>query len=184
MRVITGKYKGRKLATPEDTSIRPTSERTRESIFNLLMHGQFGGAHIREQRVADICCGTGALGIEALSRGATHGVFVDQSKAGLELAKKNVTHVGALQDATFILADANHLPKATEPCALIMIDPPYDTNIIPQVARCLVAQGWVTQGSVLVTEVRFTTDVPELPEFTLLVERQYGKAKVMIWEAN
>ncbi|MBN8544117.1 MAG: 16S rRNA (guanine(966)-N(2))-methyltransferase RsmD [Alphaproteobacteria bacterium] len=182
MRVITGKYKGRKLTPPADTSIRPTSERTRESLFNLLMHGQFGGANIIHQRVADICCGTGALGIEALSRGATHCVFVDQAKAGLELAKKNVEHIGATADASFILSDANHLPKATEPCALVMIDPPYDINIIPRVAGSLIEQGWVKTGSILVTEVRFTTDMPELPGFSLLLDRQYGKAKVLIWE--
>ncbi len=184
MRVITGKYKGRKLASPADTSIRPTSERTRESIFNLLMHGQFGGTQIIHQRVADICCGTGALGIEALSRGAAHCVFVDQAKAGLELAKKNVEHIGATADASFILSDANHLSKASEPCALIMIDPPYDTNIIPRVAQSLIDQGWVKTGSILVTEVRFTTDMPELPGFSLLLDRQYGKAKELIWEAN
>lgn len=182
MRVITGKYKGRKLTPPADTNIRPTSERTRESIFNLLMHGQFGGEQIREQRVADICCGTGALGIEALSRGATHCVFIDQAKSGLELARSNVAALGATSDATFLLSDANNLPKTNDPCALIMIDPPYDVNIVPRVAESLLANGWVKQGSILVVEVRFTTDIPELAGYTLLQERGYGKAKILIWE--
>lgn len=183
MRVITGKYKGRKLSPPADTSIRPTSDRTRESIFNLLMHGQFGGTQIIGQRVADICCGTGALGIEALSRGAAHCVFVDNSKAGVELARTNATTLKAHGDASFILSDATRLPKVAEPCALIMLDPPYDTNITARVAESLLANGWVKKGSIFVSEVRFTTDIEKLPGFTLLLEREYGKTKILIWEA-
>jgi 16S rRNA (guanine966-N2)-methyltransferase len=184
MRVITGKYKGRKLTPPSDRTIRPTSDRTRESIFNLLMHGQFGGAQIVGQRVADICCGTGALGIEALSRGSAHCVFVDQAKASLELAKHNVAHVGATGDATFIVSDAIHLPKANEPCTLIMMDPPYDANIIPRIALSLRTQGWVKEGSLMVTEMMFANTIPAIEGFTLRIERQYGKAKILIWECS
>lgn len=181
MRVISGLYKGRKLITPLDDKIRPTSDRTRESIFNLLMHGQFGGQQVIGQRVADICCGTGALGIEALSRGAIHCTFVDQTKNHLALAEQNVKHVGATQ-VQFLLSDATRLPQAAEPCALILIDPPYENHIIPRIAASLREQGWVKSGSVMVTEVIFTNDMPPLEGYELVSERKYGKAKILIWK--
>lgn len=182
MRIISGQFKGRKLTPPKDDAIRPTSEMARESLFNLLMHGQFGGGHIIGQRVADICSGTGALGIEALSRGATHCTFVDFSKAAVALTEKNVAHVGATHMAQCMLADAKALPKAREPFALVMMDPPYGDNILPDIVRSLMKQGWLQAGSLLATEMLSTRDVPPIEGATMLTERRYGKAKIVIWE--
>jgi 16S rRNA (guanine966-N2)-methyltransferase len=180
MRVISGIYKGRKLTPPDDDKIRPTSDRTRESIFNLIMHGQFGGQQVMGQRVADICCGTGALGIEALSRGASHCTFVDQTKAHLALAEKNCAAIGAT-NAHFITCDATRLPNVAEPFALILIDPPYENNIIPRVATSLREKGWVKSGSIMVTEVIFSNELPPLEGYEMVSERKYGKAKILIW---
>lgn len=182
MRVISGIYKGRKLMPPMDDKVRPTSDRTRESIFNLLMHGQFGGQQVIGQRVADICCGTGALGIEALSRGASHCSFVDHSKTHLALAERNCAAMG-ITGADFILCDATRLPKAARSYSLILIDPPYENHIIPRIAYSLREQSWVTSGSVLVTEVMFANDLPPLESYEMVTERKYGKAKILIWKA-
>ena len=86
MRIIAGQFKNRRLLTPDDRSVRPTGSRTREALFNLLMHGHYAGENIVGQPVADICCGTGALGLEALSRGATSCIFLDRD---VTLARKN-----------------------------------------------------------------------------------------------
>src|ERR1700744_698644 len=106
MRIIAGQFKGRKLLPPEGKDIRPTSDRTRESVFNLLMHGQYAGEAILGQHVLDICCGTGALGLEALSRGARIATFIDADKKSIELARKNALHCGVTNAAFFVQADA------------------------------------------------------------------------------
>ncbi|MCE3005568.1 MAG: 16S rRNA (guanine(966)-N(2))-methyltransferase RsmD [Rickettsiales bacterium] len=182
MRVIAGIHKGRKLEVPVDRAIRPTSERTRESLFNVLMHGRFGGACVIHQRVADICCGTGALGIEALSRGATHVTFVDVAKTSLLITERNLRHLGASQQATLIASDATRLPKATEPFALILLDPPYDMPILSAIAASLRQGGWVKTGSILAAEIASSRPIPELLGAELITERRYGKAKILIWE--
>jgi 16S rRNA (guanine966-N2)-methyltransferase len=182
MRVIAGIHKGRKLEVPIDRAIRPTSERTRESLFNLLMHGRFGGTCIIHQRVADICCGTGALGIEALSRGAAHVTFVDVAKTPLAITERNLRHIEASELATLIACDATRLPKTTEPFALVLLDPPYDMQILPAIAASLRQGGWVKTGSILAAEIASSQPTPELLEAELITERRYGKAKILIWE--
>jgi 16S rRNA (guanine966-N2)-methyltransferase len=182
MRIVSGIYKGRKLTPPKDDAIRPTSERTRESLFNLLMHGQFAGHCIREQRVADICSGTGALGLEALSRGASHCTFVDQNRVAIALTQKNAAHLGADRNCEFMVSDATRLPRAKAPFQLIMLDPPYNDNLIAPIYKSLCAQGWVEPGTIISTEMIFTTDLPELPGAELKTERRYGKTKLVIWE--
>ncbi|MFN7401089.1 MAG: 16S rRNA (guanine(966)-N(2))-methyltransferase RsmD [Alphaproteobacteria bacterium] len=182
MRVIAGIHKGRKLEVPQDRAIRPTSERTRESLFNLLMHGRFGGTCIIHQRVADICCGTGALGIEALSRGASHVTFVDAAKTPLAITERNLRHIGASEQATLIASDATRLPKATEPFALILLDPPYDAPIFAAIIASLRQGGWVKAGSILAAEMASARATPELQGTKLITERRYGKAKILIWE--
>jgi 16S rRNA (guanine966-N2)-methyltransferase len=182
MRIISGIYKGRKLTPPLDQSVRPTSERTREAMFNILMHGQFGGDAIIGQRIADICCGTGALGLEALSRGAAHATFVDSHPASIKLAEKNAAHLGASAACRFIGTKLEQLPKAAEPYALVFADPPYDTNLLAVLAEQLIAQGWLTTGGLLITEGHAHRDFPELAGYELLAERRYGKAKIAIWQ--
>lgn len=182
MRIISGIHKGRKLTPPKDDAIRPTSERAREALFNLLLHGRFGGACIRDQRVADICCGTGALGLEALSRGAAHATFVDQSKISVQLAQKNAAHLGVDAQCTFITADGTGLPKASAPYALVMLDPPYSAGLLGPIYKNLKRQGWLQSGSVITTEMLFNTDLPALDGAELITERRYGKTKLVIWE--
>ncbi len=181
MRIIAGQFKGRKLLTPETDAIRPTSDRTRESVFNLLMHGAYGGEAIIDQHVVDICCGTGAMGLEALSRGAGIATFIDQDKKSLELAKQNALHCGAVQSAFFVQADAARLPAAREKAALVIIDAPYDKPLLAGAYASLAQQGWLMPGTLIVAEQARDTPVPELSGAELLDSRQYGKAAVHIF---
>ena len=181
MRIIAGQYKGRKLTPPSSDAIRPTLDRTRESIFNLLMHGQYGGEAIIDQHVVDLCCGTGAMGLEALSRGARIATFIDQDKKSLELARSNVMHCGATSAAFFVQADAAKLPAAREPAALILIDAPYDKPLLAPAFTSLQAGGWLAANALLVAEQFRSVPVVSLPGMALIDQRDYGKARVLVY---
>lgn len=181
MRIIAGSLKGRKLHPPENDAIRPTSDRTRESVFNLLMHGQFGGENIIDCRVADLCCGTGAMGLEAISRGAQACQFVDISKKSLELAKQNAIHCGVVNQCHFLQADVTKLPPVTQPFALIFTDPPYAKNLLADLFAGL-QKGWVAPGTLLVAELPRRTELPELPGAEPVTARDYGKhTSIHVW---
>ncbi len=183
MRIIAGQFKGRKLFTPEDAStIRPTSDRAREAIFNLLMHGKYAGEAIRDQHVVDLCCGTGALGLEALSRGARMATFVDQDKRSIALAKQNALHCNISAAAHFVQCSVSHLPPAREPAALVLMDAPYATPLLPDAYTSLRAGGWLAAGALLATEHPCNAEPPLLPDATLQEARQYGKAKWLIYQ--
>lgn len=183
MRIIAGSYKNRKLCVPEDDSVRPTSARMREAMFNILMHGEFGGAQVIGARVADICCGTGALGFEALSRGAAHCSFVDASKKSLALVEKTSAHFGALAQCTLLHHDATSLPQASSPYELIFADPPYSVNILPNMLASLRARGWLKSGTLLVAELpAFGITPPVLEGAEEVLSRRYGKAALHIWK--
>jgi 16S rRNA (guanine966-N2)-methyltransferase len=184
MRIIAGSLKGRKLLTPEDDAIRPTSDRTRESVFNLLMHGQFGGKNIIGRRVADLCCGTGAVGLEAISRGAATGFFVDQSKKALELAKQNALHCNVLSQCQFIPADVTRLPPLQIPVELVFMDAPYAKDLLAPSYASLRQGGWLAPGTLLVVELPKHAK-PAMPEGAeLLDSRQYGKAAVHVYRCQ
>jgi 16S rRNA (guanine966-N2)-methyltransferase len=182
MRIIAGRFKGRKLKSFEGEDIRPTSDRTRESIFNLLMHGAYGGAHIIDQHVMDICCGTGALALEAMSRGAAHATLIDQSKKSLELARDNAMHCGVVQQCDFITADATRLPKARQPAALVLIDAPYAKPILNATYDSLKAGGWLEETSLIVSEQSTSAEIPTLDGCELIDTRQYGKVTILVYQ--
>ncbi len=182
MRIIAGTLKGRKIQAPENDSIRPTSDRTRESVFNLLMHGQFGGDNIVDERVADLCCGTGAIGLEAVSRGAVTCQFVDISKKALELAKANAIHCGVSSQCQFLPADITKLPMVTQPFGMVFMDPPYAKDILTETYASLTRGGWFKPGSLLVAELPRRIDLPVLEGTELVVSRDYGKhTSVQVW---
>jgi 16S rRNA (guanine966-N2)-methyltransferase len=182
MRIIAGAFKGRRLNAPEGDAIRPTSDRMREAVFNLLMHGKFGGEHIINRRVADLCCGTGALGLEALSRGASECMFVDADKTSLALAKANALHCNAVASSQFVLSDATRLPAARQPVALVLMDAPYADAITARAYQSLRAGHWFEPDALFVVEQPKTAEIPALPDTTLLDTRPYGKAQLLIYK--
>ena len=181
MRIIAGQFKGRKLIAPDGKDIRPTSDRTRESIFNLLMHGHYAGEAVMDQHVLDVCCGTGALGLEALSRGARIATFIDTDKKSLELAKENALHCGVTHAAFFVHADASKLPTAREPAALVLMDAPYATPLLSATYAALLRGGWLMPGALIVAEQERNAAIPTLEGAQLIDDRQYGKAKVLVY---
>lgn len=184
MRIIAGAFKGRRLLTPDDQAIRPTSDRARQAIFNVLMHGQYAGRAVIEQAVADLCCGTGALGLEALSRGATRCTFVDQDKRALELTKKNAIHCGATQTSHFLNSDVAKLPATTHPVALVMMDAPYATPLLEPAYAALQRGGWFAPGALLVAELPHSAETPNLTGASLCESRRYGKAMIVIYRID
>lgn len=182
MRIIAGALKGRRLQSFEGDDIRPTSDRARESIFNLLMHGKFGGSNVIGKTVADLCCGTGALGLEAISRGAEQCHFIDQSKKALQLAKDNAMHCGVVQQCQFLQADVTRLPTAREPVSLVLMDPPYATPLLARAYDSLRQNGWLETGTLLVSEQRSGQEPPTLEGAELLENRKYGKAAILIYK--
>jgi len=184
MRIIAGALKGRKLSPPVGDTIRPTSDRTRESIFNLLMHGKFGGDHIIDCHVVDLCCGTGALGLEALSRGASTVTFIDSSKPSIALARANVLHCGMAQSAFFVQADATRLPPARAVASLVLMDAPYAVALLAPAYQSLRAQGWIAAGSLIVAEQPLGMDAPTLDGAALIDSRKYGKTFVHVYRVD
>lgn len=183
MRIIAGQFKGRRLQTPQGQGIRPTSDRTRETIFNLLMHGRYGGGNIVGQHVLDLCCGTGALGLEALSRGARIASFIDTDKRSIELAKMNALHCGISHAAFFVQADATRLPAAREAAALVLMDAPYALPLLASAYATLVAGGWLAAAALIVAEQSRDASSPMLDGAELIDERVYGKTKLLVYQA-
>jgi len=181
MRIVAGKHRGRPLQGPSGDAVRPTSDRARESLFNILEHGKFahgGLSPVRDVRVLDVFCGTGALGLEALSRGAAHATFLDTDPAALRIARHNTGMLGESKNATFLQADAAHPPRADAPCAIVFLDPPYASGLATTALTALAAQGWLAAGAIAVVETSGREDVTPPAAFTCVDERRYGKAKL------
>lgn len=173
MRIIAGVAGGRRLKTPEGRDVRPTSDKVRGAIFNAL---QARGA-VEGAAALDVFCGSGALGLEALSRGAEHCTFIDNNKVSLALAKENAKALGF--EATFIFADAVKLKTAPKKFSLVFLDPPYNKNLVVPALEKLMTGGWVEDDAVCVveTEKGFKGIFPAA--FHVLDEKIYGDTKVI-----
>ncbi len=185
MRIISGKHRGRTIMLPKDgkingKAIRPTSDFAREGIFNILTHGKFNGGEnvILDAQALDVCAGTGAFGLEALSRGAAHVTFIEKEREIAELIRSNTERFGELANSKVYQTDATQLPKASATFNLVFIDPPYSLGLIPAIVKGLHEQGWLEAGAILVVE-HDERDVVSYPEYYALKDsRRYGRAIV------
>ena len=180
MRIIAGKYRGRKLYAPKGWQIRPTADRAREAIFNIL------GDRVRGARVADLFAGTGAMGLEALSRGAAQAVFVDSQPAALAAIRRNLETLG-LDEPRVIKADLSRGvgPLAeTGPFDLIFMDPPYAKDILSLVLARLKQGELAAAGGLAVVEHGGGQEDLLASGWKLMDERRYGRARVcfLAWE--
>ncbi len=152
MRVVGGRLKGRNLASPSSRDIRPTADRLRESLFNILVHAY--DDPIEGARVLDLFAGTGALGIEAVSRGAAFALFVDNGAEARALLRNNVEALGLGGVTKVYRRDATHLGPAhpMEPFSLVFLDPPYRMKLAEKALASLRDGGWLTPGALLVVE--------------------------------
>jgi 16S rRNA (guanine966-N2)-methyltransferase len=180
MRIVAGKFRGKQLTSPEDDSIRPTGDRVRESLFNILASRL--GPNFDGLRVLDLFAGTGALGLEALSRGASTVVFVDTGSEARGLIRDHIEAFGAGGVAKLLRRDATNLgPAGTMgPVDLVFLDPPYGRGLGEQALASLRSGGWLNPETLLVLEEGsdVTLDLP--PGFTLEDRREYGAAAINI----
>ena len=186
IRIIGGKHRGRMLAPPEGEATRPTSNRARESLFNILMHASWrddedgGTSPLIEARVLDAYAGSGALGLEALSRGAAHATFLDNEAAAVKAIGENLRKLGETGAAKVVRADATRPPPSREPCDLVFLDPPYRSGQAPAAITALAGAGWMTPGCIVTVELAHNEDLAPPDGFATIDERRYGAAKIVI----
>ena len=182
MRIVSGKYGGRRLEAPKGRDVRPTSDKIRGAVFNSL---RSRGA-VADAVVLDVFCGTGALGLEALSQGAAQCTFVDKAKESLLATRNNISALGVDSDAVRVLKkDGLKLGACAEdisPATLAFLDPPYHKNLISEVLPMLKDGGWLAEGAVVVceSEKAYCFDLSDM--FSVLDERIYGDTKIIVLE--
>jgi 16S rRNA (guanine966-N2)-methyltransferase len=178
MRIIAGQWRGRPLVAPKGVTTRPTADRTRETLFSMLVSrlGSFEGL-----RVADLFAGSGALGLEALSRGAASCTFVEQDSAALDALRTNVTKLGA--EADIRAQSVMTLGPAPAPYDLLLLDPPYGTGAGVVALERLVRHNWIAPGAVVSVETA-KGEAVAVDGFKVEVERVVGKAMLTLLRAE
>jgi 16S rRNA (guanine966-N2)-methyltransferase len=181
MRIEAGARKGTKLIVPAGDDVRPTSDRARQAIFNMLIH-RFDA--IEGARVLDAFAGSGALGLEALSRGAESLVAMELARPALDALKRNITACKENTRTLVFACDALKPPSAKAqprfaPCSLVFLDPPYGKGLIEPALVSLSGAGWIAPGALIVVEMAITEDLTSIDGFTVEEERRYGKAKIV-----
>lgn len=182
MYIVAGKHKGRRIESPEGREVRPTASRTREAVFNILAHGRYGEKGLLKGRVADIFCGSGAMGLEALSRGASGVTFVDKSRESLEAAEYNLKHFSEAAQARLIRADSSQLPPSPHTHEILIIDPPYRTGLYIGALNTARNGGWLAPEGVAVVELAWKEALTVPEGWKLVDERKYGNTRVALLE--
>ena len=185
MRVIAGKYKGRKLHSPEDNTVRPTTDKVKEAVFSILTNELYAA------RVLDLFAGTGGLGIEAMSRGAEYCLFADASRRSLNLVKENLAHCKVEEKTRVVAGEYSKVLRnigrrieegLEEPFDIILLDPPYDAGYMEDVFRLIAEEGVLADDGIIVAEHRKHEELPEnLHGFTRTKEKRYGVVKLSIY---
>jgi len=176
VRIIAGAWRGRKLVAPKGDATRPTADRMRETLFSMLTSrlGSFEGL-----QVADLFAGSGALGLEALSRGAATCLFVEQDRAAVEAIRANITALGARDQARVETGSATQLRAATAPLDLILVDPPYHSGAGEVALDRLLRLGWIGAQTWISLETAFNED-PKINGLAIKAERRVGKSKLSL----
>jgi 16S rRNA (guanine966-N2)-methyltransferase len=183
MRVVGGRLRGRSLSAPTSQAVRPTADRLREALFNILVHAH--GDPVSGARVLDLFAGTGALGIEALSRGAAFALFVDDAAEARALLRDNVTALGLGGSTRIFRRDATKLGDAhpVEPFSLAFLDPPYGQGLAEQALTSAQAGAWLRpQALIVVEEMKAAFTAP--PGFTEFERRAYGDTEFVVLRAG
>jgi 16S rRNA (guanine966-N2)-methyltransferase len=173
LRVIAGEFKGRRLLVPKDDFCRPTLDRVKESIFNVV------GGDIEGREVLDLFCGTGSLGIEALSRGAKNAVFVDSNRKAIELAQKNISMLDLDKRSNFILSDILRFDwlRVGKGFGLVLADPPYELMVGDKLIEQLVGKEILAGGGLLIFE-RSRQEAVKAEPLKLLKSLKFGQTEV------
>ena len=185
MRVVGGSHKGARLATPKLHAIRPTSDRTREALFNILAHG-IEGFDLEDVRTLDLFAGTGALGLEALSRGARYCLFIDNGAEARGLIRRNVESLGLTGCTKVWRRDATRLGETCtmDPFGLLFADPPYGRGLGELALSSALTGGWVTPDAVVVLEEDAGVEIAEIEGLEQIDRRTYGDTQIVIFRAT
>ena len=180
MRIVGGRHRGRRLLAPLGDAVRPTSDRAREALFNILSHGPLAanGLPFAGAVVLDAFAGTGALGLEALSRGAAEAVFIERDHDALATLRHNIETLGETTRTRIMPGDATRPPRGTVACAVAFLDPPYRSGLAGPALAALAAAGWLTPDALVAIETAAREELPPADGFTLLDERIYGAARL------
>jgi 16S rRNA (guanine966-N2)-methyltransferase len=180
MRIIAGAWRGRPLLAPPGRETRPTSDRAREGLFSMLT-SRLGGFEGLE--VADLFAGTGALGLEALSRGAAHCTFIEKDPAAIAALKRNIDGFQATERTELRVQAAEHGAPPRAPCDLVLIDPPYRTGLAQKALGRIASGEWLAPGAWLSLEV--SGEAIDLPGgLALEADRRFGKARILLLRRN
>jgi len=191
VRITTGRHRRRRLTVPAGAQVRPTADRTRQALFNMLAHGGLGtgdtGDVVRTAHVLDLYAGTGALGLEALSRGASHVLFVEQAAVALDALNANIISLGETAAARILVADASRLvrrPAGQEPVDLVFLDPPYGADMIGPTLAALADGDWLAAGAMLAVECAAGNSIWQEQAlhlgYDILRRRTHGAADIVI----
>lgn len=179
MRIVAGDWRGRALKAPSGTATRPTADRVRQALFDMLIHARWAGqAVVEDATVLDAFAGSGALGLEALSRGAAQATFMESDRAALTVLRANIAACGAQDRCRVLAVDVLTAPLGSA-CGLVFLDPPYGAALVPQAVARLRGAGWIAPRTVVVVETGAGEMLPALG--TLLAERVHGTTRVSIW---
>jgi len=180
MRIVGGRLRGRLLAAPASQAIRPTADRLRESLFNILVHAY--GDPITDARVLDLFAGTGALGLEALSRGAAFALFIDEGAEARALLRENVATLGLGGTTRIFRRDATKLGAAhpIEPFSVAFLDPPYGRGLAEQALASARAGGWLAPGALVVVEEAAKPSFTTPEGFDEIERRNYDDSALIV----
>lgn len=182
MRIVGGKFKGHSIAPPQGSATRPTTDRVRESVFNILAHG-IAGLDLEGARVLDLFAGTGAMGLEAISRSARFCQFVEESAEARGLIRRNADALGVIGLVKIWRRDATNLgPCAPQPgFDLVFADPPYGKGLGEKALVSLVSGQWLNPGAIVVLEEAQKADVSTVDGLALIDTRDYGDTKIRFY---
>jgi len=179
VRIVAGSWRGRSLAAPPGQATRPTADRVRQALFDMLLHAPWGGRAVVEDAVVlDAFAGTGAMGLEALSRGAARCVFVESDPAALRALRANIADCRADARCRVVAADVLKV-GAGETATLAFLDPPYGQGLVSRAVAHLERNGWLAPRALIVAEAG--REETWLPEADVLSERLYGAARIVVY---
>lgn len=180
MRIVGGDRRGLALRAPAGNTTRPTADRVRQALFDMLLHAEWGGRDLLDgAHVLDAFAGTGALGLEALSRGAAHATFMEQNPAARAAIAANIAAYGEPDRTRTVKTDVTRPPRAKHPCDVIFLDPPYAQNLIPRAISALVRMGWLAENALIVAESG--AEDPSPFDAAPLTNRRFGAAQITVW---
>ncbi len=182
MRIISGVFKGRKLHTASGSGYRPATDRVRESLFSIL---ESNGVQWCDLRVLDLFAGSGALALEALSRGAQSAVLVEKNPKAAKVLRNNLLELQLSQEKVLLLKKDAFLFLKGNPrnrFDMVFVDPPYGQGLVTPVLRALLQKEWLEEGAFVQTEIEGSLTLPCLDHLSLVKEKNYGQTKVCLWK--